>query len=85
LKAFVSRLQHLPFRETPSPEGGVERVKNLRELRAKAEQCRLSAIREPHNRTHWLAEADRWLQLEQEEIADYFAECNVTQPTGQAA
>ena len=73
------------FADTEPSQAGANCVKNLLELRAKAALCRQLAVREPANRAHWLAEAERWLRLEQDEISAHFVECNVIQPTGRAA
>jgi hypothetical protein len=40
-------------------------MKNVVELRARAALCRQLAVREPTNRSIWLAEAGRWSQLAQ--------------------
>jgi hypothetical protein len=52
-------------------------MKNIVEIRARAALCRQLAIREPANRAHWLAEAERWSRLERDEISALFTECNV--------
>jgi hypothetical protein len=48
-------------------------MKNVVELRARAALCRQLAVREPTNRSIWLAEAGRWshlAQVDQFETAD---------------
>jgi hypothetical protein len=51
-------------------------MKNLVEMRSQAALCRQLAVREPSNRAHWLAEAERWSRREQDEIAALFEACN---------
>jgi hypothetical protein len=60
-------------------------MKNLVELRARASLCRQQAMREPASRGYWLAEAERWLRLEQDEISALFIACNVIEPPDGAA
>ena len=38
-------------------------MKSVLAIRAQAALCRQLAIREPANRAHWLAEAERWSHL----------------------
>ena len=54
-------------------------MKHLVAIRAQSALFRKLAIREPANRVHWLAEAERWSRLEQDEIASHYEECNVIQ------
>jgi hypothetical protein len=54
-------------------------MKNVMEFRAKAKLCRQLAVCEPKNRTYWLAEAERWARLTQDEISAHYEECNVIQ------
>ena len=54
-------------------------MKKVMEFRAQARLCRQLAIREPKNRIYWLAEAERWSRLTQDEISAHYEECNVTQ------
>jgi hypothetical protein len=54
-------------------------MKNVMEFRAKAKLCRQLAICEPKNRIYWLAEAERWSRLAQDEISSHYEECNVIQ------
>ena len=42
-------------------------MKNVVELRARAALCRQLAVREPTNRSIWLAEAGRWSHLAQDD------------------
>ena len=44
-------------------------MKKVMEFRAQARLCRQLAIREPKNRIYWLAEAERWSRLTQDEIS----------------
>jgi hypothetical protein len=48
-------------------------MKKVMEFRAQAKLCRQLAVCEPKNRIYWLAEAERWSRLAQDEI------CNVIQ------
>lgn len=59
-------------------------MKKIVELRAQARLCRELAVREPKNRIYWLAEAERWSRLTQDEISVHYGECNVIQ-SGDAA
>ena len=43
---------------------------------AQAKLCRQLATREPKNRIYWLAEAERWSGLTQDEISTHCEECN---------
>ena len=52
-------------------------MKKVMEFRAQARLCRQLAIREPKNRIYWLAEAERWSSLTQDEISAHYEECNV--------
>ena len=54
-------------------------MKKVMEFRAEAKLCRQLAIREPKNRIYWLAEAERWSRLTQDEISAHCEECNVIQ------
>jgi hypothetical protein len=54
-------------------------MKKVMEFRAQARLCRQLAIREPKNRIYWLAEAERWSRLAQNEISAHYEECNVIQ------
>jgi hypothetical protein len=54
-------------------------MKNVMEFRAQARLCRQLAIREPKNGIYWLAEAERWSRLAQDEISAHYEECNVIQ------
>ncbi len=54
-------------------------MKNGMEFRAQARLCRQLAIREPKNGIYWLAEAERWSRLAQDEISYHYEECNVIQ------
>ena len=60
-------------------------MRKLLEYRARAAFCRLRSINEPDNRAHWLAEAERWLRLERDEVSALFRECNANQPAADAA
>ena len=60
-------------------------MKNVVEFRAQAKLCRHLAMFEPKNRIYWLAEADRWSRLAQDEICSHYQECNVIQAVGGAA
>ena len=53
----------------------LELMKNIVEFRA----CRQLAMWEPKNSSLWLAEAERWSRLAQDEIASHYEECNVIQ------
>ena len=54
-------------------------MKKVMEFRAQARLCRQLAIRERKNRIYWLAEAERWSRLAQDEISTHYEECNVIQ------
>jgi hypothetical protein len=54
-------------------------MKNVVEFRAQAKLCRQLAICEPMNRIYWLAEAERWSRLAQDEISAHYEECNLIQ------
>ena len=60
-------------------------MKNVVEFRAQAKLCRQLAMREPKNRIYWLAEAERWSRLAQDEISSHYQECNVIQAVGGSA
>jgi len=60
-------------------------MRHLVAIRAQAALCRKLAIREPANHVHWLAEAEKWSRLEQDEISALFTECNVIQSAGGVA
>lgn len=57
----------------------LELMKNIVEFRAQAKLCRQLAMWEPKNSSLWLAEAERWSRLAQDEIASHYEECNVIQ------
>jgi hypothetical protein len=57
-------------------------MKNVVEFRAQAKLCRRLAMCEPNNRIYWLAEAERWSRLAQDEISSHYQECNVIQSAG---
>jgi hypothetical protein len=63
---------------------GVEFMKNVVEFRAQATLCRQLAMCEPKNSSLWLAEAERWSRLAQDEISSHYQECNVIAPIGAA-
>ena len=52
-------------------------MKNIVEFRAQATLCRQLAMCEPKNSSHWLAEAEKWSRLAQDEISAHYEECNV--------
>ena len=54
-------------------------MKNVVKFRAQAKLCRQLAISESKNRIYWLAEAERWSRLAQDEISAHHEECNVSQ------
>ena len=54
-------------------------MKNIVEFRARATLCRQLAMCEPKNRSYWLAEAEKWSRLAQDEISSHYDECNVIQ------
>jgi hypothetical protein len=56
---------------------GVKLMKKVVEFRAQAKLCRQLAVCEPKNRIYWLAEAERWSSLTQDEISAHYEECNV--------
>ncbi len=56
-------------------------MKNVVEFRAQASLCRQLAVCDPKNSDHWMAEAERWSRLAQEEISSHYEECNVIQPS----
>jgi hypothetical protein len=60
-------------------------MKNVVEFRAQAKLCRQLAMCEPKNRIYWLAEAERWSRLMQDEISSHYQECNVIQSAGGGA
>ena len=49
----------------------------LLEFNARAALCRQLAEVEPDSKNLWLAEAERWSRLAQDEIASHYEECNV--------
>jgi len=55
-------------------------MQNLVKIRAQAAICMQRAASDFSNRAHWLAEAQRWSSLAQDEIDAHYAECNVIQP-----
>ena len=59
--------------------GRVKLMKKVMEFRAQAKLCRQLAISEPKSRIYWLAEAERWSRLAQDEISAHYEECNVIQ------
>ena len=56
-------------------------MENLIRLRGQAALCMQRAASDFENRAHWLAEAERWSSLAQDEITAHYAECNAI-PTG---
>jgi hypothetical protein len=58
---------------------GVEFMKNVVEFRAQATVCRQLAVCDPKNADHWVAEAEKWSRLAQDEISSHYQECNVNQ------
>jgi len=54
-------------------------MQNLVKIRAQAATCMQRAASDFSNRAHWLAEAERWSLLAQDEIDAYYAECNAIQ------
>ena len=52
-------------------------MKNVVEFRAQTKLCRQFAMWEPKNSSLWLAEAERWSRLAQDEIASHYEECKV--------
>jgi hypothetical protein len=50
---------------------------NLVKIRAQAAICMQRAASDSSNRAHWLAEAERWSSLAQDEIDAHFADCNL--------
>jgi len=56
-------------------------MKNIVEFRARATLCRQLAGCEPKNGNYWLAEAEKWSRLAQNEISAHYQECNVIQPS----
>jgi hypothetical protein len=54
-------------------------MQNLVKIRAQAAICMQRAANDFSNRAHWLAEAERWSSLAQDEIDAHYAECNVIQ------
>jgi hypothetical protein len=57
----------------------------LMELSARAALCRQLAVREPGNSAVWLAEAERWSHLADDEITARLVECNCIGKAGRAA
>jgi hypothetical protein len=60
-------------------------MNNLMELSAKAALCRQLAVREPANSAIWLAEAERWSHLADDEMSTRLVECNSIRQVGRAA
>ena len=54
-------------------------MQNLVKIRAQAAICMQRAASDFSNRTYWLAEAERWSSIAQDEIDAHYAECNVVQ------
>jgi hypothetical protein len=54
-------------------------MQNLVKIRAQAAICMQRAASDFSNRAHWLAEAERWASLAQDEIDAHYAECNAVQ------
>jgi len=52
-------------------------MKKVLEYRTRAARCRQLSTLEPDNRARWLAEAERWSRLAQDEITALFTECNL--------
>jgi hypothetical protein len=51
-------------------------VENIQHYRAVASLCRQQAVLHPEASWHWLAEAERYEDLAEAEIAAHFDECN---------
>jgi hypothetical protein len=58
---------------------GVEFLKNVLEFRAQASRCRQLAVCDTKNSDHWIAEAEKWSRLAQDEISLHYEECNALQ------
>jgi hypothetical protein len=54
-------------------------MKNVLEFRAQASLCRQLAICDSKSSDYWMAEAERWSRLAQDEISTHYEECNVIQ------
>ena len=54
-------------------------MQKLVKMRAQAAACMQRAASDFSNRAHWLAEAERWSALAQDEIDAHYAECNAIQ------
>jgi hypothetical protein len=55
------------------------------ELSSRAALCRQLAKREPNSRALWLAEAERWSRLAQNDIASHYEDCNLIQTSDAAS
>jgi hypothetical protein len=53
-------------------------LKNVLEFRAQASRCRQLAVCDTKNSDHWIAEAEKWSRLAQDEISLH-EECNALQ------
>ena len=51
-------------------------VENIKHYRAVAALCRQQSVLHPEASWHWLAEAERYEDLAEAEIAAHFDECN---------
>jgi hypothetical protein len=51
-------------------------MQNLVKMRAQAAICMQRAASDFSNRAQWLAEAERWSSLAQDEIEAHYAACN---------
>ena len=51
-------------------------MENIQHYRAVASLCRQQAVLHPEASWHWLAEAERYEDLAEAEIAAHFDECN---------
>ena len=67
-----------------NPLAGVPMIGHF-ELSSRAALCRQLAKREPNNGALWLAEAERWSRLAQDDIASDYEECNVIQTSDAAS
>jgi hypothetical protein len=57
-------------------------MQNLVRIRAQAALCMQRAASDFSNSAYWLAEAERWSSLAQDEIDAHYAECNAIQLSG---
>ena len=55
------------------------------EMSSRAALCRRLAKRERNNGALWLAEAERWSRLAQDEVASHYEECNLIQTSDAAS